>query len=702
MGVVKVPDEAGCKGPRLGGECAGRVARVGPGVEHLRPGDGVIAMGEGALGSHFTTSAALVAPRPPGFSAAECAGLPVVFLTAWYALAEVARLAPGERVLIHAGAGGVGMAAIQWAQAVGAEVYATAGSPEKRALLSSLGVKYVSDSRSLAFVDDIRRWTNGEGVDVVLNSLSGAFIPRSLELLRDHGRFVELGIRDYAANAQLGLRPFLRNLSFSLVDLRSMLRKRPERVRAMLDQVLSLFAEGVFRPVPHTEFALGRVGEAFRLMAQGRHTGKVVVSLQTAEARVKSAAPALPVRADGSYLLTGGLGGLALSLSRWLVEQGARHLVLIGRKGALSPEQVVTVAELEASGVEVEVVQADVADRPALARVFTALAERGRVLRGIVHAAGVLDDSLLELQDAARLQRVLRPKVDGAVNLHELSRELPLDFFVLYSSAASLLGMPGQANYSAANAFLDALAHHRRSLGLPALSLNWGTFSDVGLAAAEQHRGARLEGRGLSSLTPDEGLLAFERLLRSDEAQMGVLRFDARQWIQFYPQLAGSSRFQGLAVAPASEASAAAPFAAKLAAEPAARRMPLLMEFLAGQVGRVLGLDPQRINPRTPLPVLGLDSLMGLELRNRLEAGLGTRLSAAMLWTYPTVTALADHLATSLGLIHPPTPVVAHWSAEADGDDGLEQFERELEQLEEEQLVASFDAYLEVLQGDGV
>ncbi|KYG01556.1 hypothetical protein BE21_56465 [Sorangium cellulosum] len=271
----------------LGGECAGRVVAVGEGVNGLGVGQPVIALSAGALATHVTTSATLVLPRPQALSATEAAAMPVAYLTAWYALDRIARLQPGERVLIHAATGGVGLAAVQWAQHVGAEVHATAGTPEKRAYLESLGVRYVSESRSDRFVSDVRAWTGGEGVDVVLNSLSGALIDKSLELLRPHGRFVELGKRDCYAGGQLGLRPFLRNLSFSLVDLRGMMLERPARVRALFEELLGLIAAGALTPPPIAALPIGRATGAFRKMAQAQHLGKVVLTLDDPEVQIR-------------------------------------------------------------------------------------------------------------------------------------------------------------------------------------------------------------------------------------------------------------------------------------------------------------------------------------------------------------------------------------------------------------------------------
>ncbi|KFE58865.1 type I polyketide synthase [Hyalangium minutum] len=636
----------------LGVECAGTVVSTGEGVTGLRPGDRVVALVPGAFASFITTSAHLVSPIPGTLTFAEATTLPIAHTTAYFALAHKARLAKGERVLIHSAAGAVGEAALQWARHIGAEIFTTVGTEEKREHLKSLGVRFISDSRSLRFVEDIREWTGGEGVDVILNSLSGEAIPKGLELLRDDGRFIELGKRDYLDNAQLGSRPFLKGLSFSLVDLRAMLLKRPEQLGQLLREVLALVEQGTLKPIPHRAFPIAEAAEAFRAMSQGRHLGKLVLEFEETSTPIAAPRWAGHFRPDATYLVTGGLGGLGLSLARWMVERGARHLVLASRSGADSKVEE-PLAALRRTGAEVQAVRADVANRAEVARLLEGIATSGRPLRGVFHLAGLLDDALLAQQDRERFRRVLAPKVDGAWNLHVLTQDLPLDLFVLYSSVASLVGSPGQANYAAANAFLDALAEYRRAHGLPALSLGWGPFSEAGLAAAQANRGSRVQERGMASLTPAEGETLLATLLGRDEAHVGVVQLDVRQWLDFYPTLASSTLFSQLARG--SEGATrqdAAPRQAILAAAPERRRM-LMERFVRDQLARVLRADPTHIPATAPLKTLGLDSLTGLELRNRLESGTALKLSSTLIWTYSSVSALAEHL---LGLIAPVEP----------------------------------------------
>ena len=637
----------------LGAECAGRVVAVGPGVD-LAVGDSVVALARGAIGSHVTTPRLFVKPRPASLTAAQAAAMPVAYLTAWYGLEKVGRLRKGERVLIHSATGGVGLAAVQWAQHVGAEVYATAGNAYKRRLLQELGVRFVSDSRTDAFVSDVLEWTDGQGVDVVLNSLSGDMIEKSFGLLRSYGRFVEIGKTDYYANHALGLRPFLKNLSFSLVDLRGMMRERPEVVSALFEELLSLFADGTFAPPKVATVPMADASEAFRTMARAEHTGKIVLTLDGAasvDTRVHARVEGVSIRKEGTYLVTGGLGGLGLAVAEWLAERGAGHLVLAGRAGVTTEAQREAIVALQASGAAVSALSLDVADRAAVAAALANI-PADRPLRGVIHAAGLLDDGLLPQQTKLRFRAVMSPKMWGAWNLHQLTRAMDLDFFVLYGSASGLFGSPGQANYAAANTFLDALAHHRRALGLPALALDWGAFSGVGLAAAQDNRGQRLEGRGMTNLTTAQGLDVLARALDGGLAQVGVVPLDVRQFAEFYPAMAASRLFSRLMSA---HVAGPRPAGDKELLDRVARvegnegRRDLLVEFLKQKVSQVLRIAVDKLDVDAPLTSLGMDSLMGLELRNRIEAALGTRLPATALWTYPTVRSFGAHLLGVLG-----------------------------------------------------
>ncbi|HEY6324152.1 MAG TPA: SDR family NAD(P)-dependent oxidoreductase, partial [Thermoanaerobaculia bacterium] len=615
-------------GGELGLECAGRVARVGEQVKELAPGDEVIAFAPPCFGSFAHTPAAVVAGKPRGLSFAAAATIPAAFVTAEYALRHLGRLQRGERVLIHQATGGVGQAAIQVARRAGAAVLVTAGSPEKRELLRSWGIEHVMDSRSLAFAGEVLAATGGTGVDLVLSALRGEAIAAGLAALAPFGRFLDISKSGPGRAGRLDRGALAKSLAYFVIDVDALLAQRPELIGELLREVVAGFADGSLAPLPWRGFPAAEAAAAFRLMAQARHTGKLVLAIaERAGVVVRRAAAASPVRSDGTYLVSGGLGGLGIAVARWLAEQGAGGLLLLGR-GAPPPAAAAAIEEMRGGGTRVVVASADVAAPEQLA---AALAAAGVLppLRGVVHAAGVLADALVSKLDRAAMEQVAAPKVLGAWNLHVATLAAPLDFFVLFSSAASLLGSPGQAGYAAANAFLDALAHYRRRRGLPALAINWGPWAEIGLAARPD-RGGRLAARGLASLSPRDGVAAFGRLLGAGIAQVGVMPFDVERWRELYPGSAASPTLSRLA-APAGRGAGGDGRLSrgKLLSAAAPERESLLVAYLGTQTARVVGLSASgllRLDPGQPLQRLGLDSLMAVELKNRIEADLGVGL----------------------------------------------------------------------------
>ncbi len=638
----------------LGLDCAGRVVALGEGVTGLSVGQAVMAFAPGSLASHIVTDARLVVPLPRGLGAVEASTLPGVFLMAWYALHYLGRLRRGERVLIHSAAGGLGLAAVQIAQALGAEILATAGTPEKRELLRSLGIAHVMDSRSLAFVNEVRALTGGEGVDVVLNSLSGEAVSRSLEVLAPDGRFLDMGRYEshegHALELQSLRQPPRHPFSYMSVDMVGLRTRRPALCGQLMREVVEQVEAGVLKPLPHQSFPVSRVTDAFRTMAQGQHMGRLVVSMEDPELRLVPPRHQFQVLPDATYLITGGLGGLGLSAARWLVERGARHLLLVGRSAASESAREV-LQSLEAQGVRVELARVDVADMVRMSDVLARTRAELPPLRGVLHCAGVLDDGIVEHQEPARFRSVMTPKIQGAWNLHALTREEPLDFFVLYSSVASLLGTPGQSNYAAANAAMDALAHHRRQQGLPASSINWGPFSEVGLAVAQSNRGERLAYRGMASFSPKQGEALLERLLKEGAVQPAAVALDVRQWLEFFPSAASLRVWEELAAqAEGASSRSRSELLLQLRRSEPGSRTGLLESYLRERLAQVLRIEPARVGRHDPFRSLGLDSLMSLELRNRIESVLELKLSATLLWAHSTLAALATFLLGQLGL----------------------------------------------------
>ena len=520
----------------LATKLAGIVRAIGPDVTHVAPGDHVFGLAVFGLATHTIARAGDVRRIPSGLTFEAAATLPVVFMTAWHALRNVARLRKGERVLVHAGAGGVGMAAIQIALHLGAEVIASAGSPGKRALLKTLGVNHVIDSRRGDFAEAVLDLTDGKGVDVVLNALAGEAIPMGLACLAEFGRFIEIGKRDIYQNARIPLRPLRNNASFHVVAMDAVFHGDEQLTREMLEEISALVEEGALRPLPFRAFPASRIDSAFRLMAGGKHIGKVVVAFPTpfVPRRGELPGPGFEVKPEGCYLITGAFGGYGKVLARWLVDCGARHLVLTSRSGASSPEAGKFVADLEKRGVEVRVVRADVGAPNDVRRLFAEINSGAQPLRGVFHLAMVIDDAPLAALTPERMRTVLEPKAQGAWLLHEATREMDLDCFVMFSSVSSVFGNPAQGNYSAANAFIDSLAHHRQALGLPALTVNWGVLGGEGYVARNERVADFLARQGTMAISPNEATALLESFLRAGSAQAIAIRVDWAKWRQFF------------------------------------------------------------------------------------------------------------------------------------------------------------------------
>jgi acyl transferase domain-containing protein/acyl carrier protein len=646
LGVYPDPEGAGL----IGGECAGRVSAVGPdGAAAL--GDRFVACTFGALASHVTVRAEHARPIPPALSDAEAAALPLAFATAWYGLVDRGRLQAGETVLIHSAAGGVGLAAIQVARLREARIIATAGSEHKREYLRSLGVRDVFDSRDLSWADDVAAATNGRGVDVVLNSLAGAAIPLGLDALAEDGRFIEIGKKDIYGGRAVSLGAFRKGITVTAVDMAGLMTRRPERFAVVLSQVWELVCAGQLRPLPIVEYPYSEAADALRQMSLGQHIGKFVVT-GSGEAGTVAANP-IPdgsYRADGSYLITGGLGALGLSFAGHLAQHGAGALILIGRS-APTPAAAATVKALREAGVSVRVACCDVSDKISLERTLRQARAGLPPVRGVVHAAGVLADATIANMSAEQITAVLAPKVEGARLLEEALADEPLDFLVLFSSAAALTGNTGQAAYAAANAYLDALAQARRARALPALSVQWGPFAEIGLAAEEEMRGVRLAQRGMGGVSVSEAWPALERMLQRGDIVTAYVQIDLRQWFDANPETVALSSWQWLHDAARVGTAAARvgnDFLAQLNQAPLESRLGLVEAKVRDLAARVLQTDPGRVSPSASFKSLGLDSLLGLELRNRLEYALGCKLSPTLLWTYGNPGALSAALCERL------------------------------------------------------
>jgi acyl transferase domain-containing protein/acyl carrier protein len=664
MGML--PEEAvehGFSGPTIGMECSGEIVRVGSAVTHVKPGDRVVAFASSCFASHVTTDAGSVAVIPDNLEYAAAATIPTAFLTAYYAFDYLARLEPGETVLIHGAAGGVGIAAIQIARLKGAIVIGTAGSVRKRNMLKMLGVDHVLNSRSLEFADQVMKLTGGVGVDVVLNSLAGEAITKSLQCLRPFGRFLEIGKRDLYANSRIGLRPFRNNLSYFGIDADTLLIERADLARMLFKRVVEHFAKGELQPLPFQEIPISRASEAFRAMQQSKHVGKLVVSTRLDKPESLVVVPsATKIKPNATYLVTGGLGGFGLSTAKWLVEQGATSLALLSRRGASTDEAITGLAELQHMGALVRGFAADIGDADSLASVLKVIRAEMPPLTGIIHSAAVIEDAPIVNLGEEQLDRVYRPKLIGAWNLHRQTLNDPIDLFVLYSSSSAVVGNPGQGAYVAANLYLDALALHRRAMGLPALSVGWGAIKDAGFLTRHQAVAGMLKTRtGLDATPAGEALADLGRLLTVGSTRVSVARFDLQRLGQMLPG-ARVPRFLPIIPKGAADSLAAEETLGDLLKKvPAAEHRAFVLARVRGHAARVLGTSAAQVNTDQPLSDLGLDSLMAVELAGGIERDLGQPVSVMQMLTAGSLNAIAELVMKIVGVAvdeAPKVPVV--------------------------------------------
>ena len=611
---------------RLGFDCAGTIVAVGEGVTLFKTGNAVMSSAVGGSASHLTLPDTDVVLKPKNLDFEASSALPTVFLTASYGLLRLAGMKAGERVLIHAAAGGVGMAAVQLARMVGAEIFATA-SPEKWPALKAMGVRHLFHSRTLDFHDDIVRVTGGQGVDLVLNSLGAETRLRSFDVLKQGGRFIEIGkLGILSPEEARQLRP---DASYFTFDIDDEINRDPGIIHDVLGEVCHWFDTGRLEPLPSVTFAIEDAVSAYRYVQQTRHIGKVVLSL--------SPLPA-PVRKDAAYLVTGGLGGLGLAAARKLAEMGAGHLVLMGR-GAPSDAALAAMEALRTGGTSVTIVRCDAADESAVAAALNALP---RPLRGIIHAAGVLDDAVLENQSAERLARTMRPKARAAWVLHRLTLDSQLDFFVCYASMASAMGAPGQTNYAAANGFLDGLAVYRRALGLPGLSIDWGPWASVGMAA-----GLSVADQGVEKIEVEDGLSVLGDVLSSGATGPAVVGVWRANWQAMRKRLPGGQPPPFLsalmrATAPKAATSGTVNLLTRLRATAEADRPALAAQAVRTELALVLELAPNQDIPATRAwSELGVDSLMMVEMKNRLDMVTGANVPSGRIASDATVDGIA-------------------------------------------------------------
>ena len=626
----------------LGRELCGYVLDIGSEVTNVSVGDRVVGLGFGAFAPEMVTHCELVASAPDGISVSGLATIPSAFVSAALSY-HYSGLEPGDRVLIHAGSGGVGLAAIQLAQAAGAEVFATASTP-KQAYLRSLGVEHIYDSRQTKFGEEILADTGGEGIHVVLNSLtSEGFIDASLSCLAEGGRFVELARRDILTHEEMAeLRP---DVKYDILELDVLKKTEPEWVGEVLREVMAGISTGELKPIIHSRWPLAEAGAALSFMRSARHIGKIVLT-----------PPPITygqVRQDRTYLVTGGLGGIGIAVAEWLADHGAGTIVLNGRRDP-DPEAQTAIETLRGRGVKVEVELADMTDTAAIDAMLARMDANYSPLGGVIHSVGVLSDAALTNQSWESFEQVLSPKIVGAWHLHRATMDRDLDVFILFSSRVGVMGNPGQANHAAANAFLDQLAGHRRALGLPGQAIAWGAWSEIGEAAEQreriEERRAALGGRWF---TPQQGIRALERLVREDTTASVVMSMDwsvFEEAVEDRPALL-EDMLSSLAedpIAPSLTEDLLTRLRGTVA--PANEQEELLVSFLQQELQAVLRLSTAP-SPTVGFFDLGMDSLMAVEFRNRLNRAFAGEYTApnTVVFDYPDIASLAGHLAEELG-----------------------------------------------------
>ncbi|MEM9017549.1 MAG: SDR family NAD(P)-dependent oxidoreductase, partial [Verrucomicrobiota bacterium] len=626
----------------LGDDFSGTVLRTGSGVSNLKRGDHVFGIATSAFSSHLRVPAQFVRLVPSSLSLHEASGIPTVFLTAHYALRTLAQLERGQSILIHSAAGGVGLAAVRIATFLGLEIFATAGSEEKRSYLRTIGVKHIFDSRSLLFADDIRKVTKGRGVDAVLNSLSGDSIRVSLGLLKPFGRFLEIGKIDLYADRKLGLRALKENIRFFVIDLAQLLSHCPEESTLLFDEVEEAFRMNHYASIPTKTFPISEFKEAFRTMAKGEQIGKLIIDFQPLPKRLERRFQGKELfPRQRSYLISGGTSGFGLKLAQWMIENGARHLVLISRRGSSSPQLKEWMREPLPEGVEIHVESCDVADFAAIRELVDRIGKEIPPLDGVFHAAMALKDNFLHHLDQDDLEFSLHPKLYGGWSLHAATADLSLSHFVCFSSFAGVVGSLKQAGYNAGNCALDELCRYRRAIGLNALSVNWGAISETGYIHRNKHIQDYLEEIGVEPASADEALGQLGQLLRHDVAQVAAAKADWDRLAHLAPAVESLPTFSLLRDNERRNLSSGA-LRRHILSAPVRRQLELVRDFLLNQIASVFATDSQSLDPAVPITTMGIDSLMSIELLNRIEGELGISFPMGGLLSGPSIDELAQ------------------------------------------------------------
>ncbi|WP_156520651.1 SDR family NAD(P)-dependent oxidoreductase, partial [Rhodococcus sp. EPR-157] len=586
---------------------------------------------------------------PSTWEAGWCSSI-LPFLCAQYGLVHLARVQPGETVLVHGAAGGMGLAAVQVAKLMGARVIATAGTEERRAVARDAGADEVLASRSLNYSEEVMALTDGHGVDVVFNSSPGEIMAQNLHVAAEFARIIEIGKADIYFGGVMDLKPFDRNLTFYAVDMDRMFEHKPDLARQVTREVLDRMSTGEYEHLPYTVYTMDRVGEAFDSVIRSSHTGRVVLDLAEDSPVVRPEVPTVDIDPAATYVVTGGFGAFGTAVARWLVDEGGRNLVLVGRNGASTDRAQETLAEFAAAGVNVTEELLDISDYDAVLQMVNRVKSGGSNLAGIFHTAGLVDNYAVNDITDESLRNIFLPKVTGAINLDRALDEAGADpsIFVMFSSMSSLTGGAPQVSYSAANSVLDALAWTRRQRGKSAFTVSWGSMSGGGMAEAKQEVVRYLDMLGFKNIDMDEATRFLRECLTLDIPHVALVGIDWEQWGVANPASASIPRFAAHIAAASTGGSGISALQAEVLALPEDQRADVLTFILAEQLALVMGIDAEAVDVQTPLPELGLDSLMAVEFAARVGKTVGLELSVLEFGRGHGLAAIGGKLAAGL------------------------------------------------------
>lgn len=648
--------ENGFAGSTLGMELSGIVEKVGGKKSKFKVGDQVIGFAPRSFSNKVITKTYATVHKPEPWTYQEAATIPSTFFTVYYALHYLARLEKGEKILIHGAAGGVGLAAIQYAQYIGAEVFATVGSDEKRSFIRQMGVKHIFDSRSLHFGQQIMEITKNNGIDVILNSISGEAIWQNLSILKPFGRFLELGKRDFYENSKIGLKPFRNNISYFGIDADQLLVERKDLAAQLFTELMKLFTTGKLHPLPYREFLPSEVNTAFRCMQHSEHIGKIVINFANDFVPDEvlgniDLSQKVNLKPDVSYLVTGGTSGFGLKAAIWLAGNGARHLILQSRSGIKNEQDQLVIAELRNSGVNVYLHNADVGSPSDVKQLFQYTKDNYPQLKGVFHAAAHIEDSLLQDIDETKLYNVLYPKVAGAYNLHLETINLGLDYFVLFSSFTTFLGNLGQGSYIAANSYLESLAYYRRKNGLSASFAAFGAIADAGFLARNTKIKDSLEMQtGAVATKSDDALNMLGVILSSANVGGAIVNFDWQK-IKKYMAAALSPKYteQNHLTDGVNEEAGVKNFGEFILSLGHDEAISTIIKTLSHDVGSIIHVSPVKLDINRSIFELGMDSLMGVELSMIIEKKFAITIPLMLLSEGASITKIANSI---LALMH--------------------------------------------------